>query len=79
MMNAQNLQSSVEIAGQLELLVEDRYHQISADGDPYLSLHRIGAGAVVVLDAQVTLHPAEEQLDAPAQLVKHGHGKRRNL
>jgi len=78
-MNAQNLQSSVESAGQLELLVEDRDHQIGADGDPYLSLHRIGAGAVVVLDAQVTLDPAEEQLDAPAQLVKHGHGECRNL
>ena len=78
-MNAQNLQSSVESAGQLELLVEDRDHQISADGDPYLSLHRIGAGAVVVLDSQVTLDPAEEQLDAPAQLVKHGHGECRNL
>ena len=34
-MNAQNLQSSVESAGQLELPVEDRDHQISADGDPY--------------------------------------------
>lgn len=78
-MNAQNLQSSVESAGQLELLVEDRYHQIGADGDPYLSLHRIGAGAIVVLDSQVTLDPAEEQLYAPAQLVKHGHGKCRNL
>ena len=72
-MNAQKLQSSVESARQLVLLVEDRDHQISADGDPYLSLHRIGAGAVVVLDAQVPLDPAEEQLDAPSHLVKHGH------
>jgi hypothetical protein len=78
-MNAQNLQSSVECAGQLELLVEDRDHQIGTDCDLYLGLHRIGAGAVVVLDPQVPLDPAEEQLDAPAQLVEHGHGECRNL
>jgi hypothetical protein len=78
-MNAQNLQSSVECARQLELFVEDRDHQIGADCNPYLSLHRIGTGPVVVLDAQVALDPAEEQFDAPAHLVKHGDGVSRDL
>jgi hypothetical protein len=43
-MNAQNLQSSVESAGQLELLVKDRDHQIGADRNPDLGLHRVGGG-----------------------------------
>jgi hypothetical protein len=33
-MNAQNLQISVESAGQLELLVKDRDHQVGADRSP---------------------------------------------
>jgi hypothetical protein len=33
-MNAQNLQSSVESAGQLEALVEDRKHYVGAYRDP---------------------------------------------
>ena len=78
-MNAQKLQSSVECAGQLELLMKDCNHEVCTDGDPYLGLHRIGTGSVVVLDAQVTLDPAEEQFDAPAKLVKHGNGERWNF
>ena len=27
----------------------------------------------------MTLDPAEEQFDAPAQLVEHGHGERGNF
>ncbi len=78
-MNAQNLQSSVECAWQLELLVKDRDYQVSTNCNPYLGLHRIGAGAIVMLDPQVPLDPAKEQLDAPAQFVEHGHGECRNL
>jgi len=78
-MNAQKLQSSVECAGQLELLVKNRNYQIGADGDPDLSLHGIGTCAVIVLDPQVALDPSEEQFDAPPHLVKHGHGDRRDF
>ena len=74
-MNAQKLQSSVECAGQLELLVNHCDHEIGGHGDPDLSLHRVGTCAVVMLDVQVALDPAEEQLDAPSCLVKHGHGQ----
>jgi hypothetical protein len=72
-MNAQNLQRSVESAGQLELLVKDRDHKVGADRNPDLGLHRVGARAVVMFDSQVAFDPAEEQPDAPAKLVEHGH------
>lgn len=78
-MNAQYLQSSVESAGQFELLLEDSDHQVGAHRDPYLGLHRVGTRAIVVFDPQVPLDPAEEQLDAPSQFVEHGHGERRDF
>lgn len=74
-MNAQKLQSSVERAGQLELLVEDCDYQVGGHGNPDLRLHRGGPCAVVMLDAQMSFDPAEEQLDAPSRLVKHGDGQ----
>jgi hypothetical protein len=58
-MNAQNLQSSVESSGQLELLVKDRNYQIGADRNPDLGLHRVGARAVVMFDSQVAFDPAK--------------------
>lgn len=78
-MNAQNLQSSVECSGQLETLVEDRNHEVGAHCDPDLCLHCVGTRAIVMFDSEVPLDPAEEEFDAPSQLVKHGNGKRRNL
>jgi len=78
-MNAQKLQSSVECAGQLELLVEDCDYQIGGHRDPYLGLHGVGTCAVVMLDPQVSLDPAKEQFDAPPHFVKHRHSKGRNL
>lgn len=70
-MNAQKLQSSVESAGQFHLFMNDRDHQISG--------HRVGTRAVEVFDSQMLLDPSEEQLDAPARLVEHGHFQRRDL
>ena len=78
-MNAQKLQSSVECAGQLEMLVEDCDYQIGGHRYPYLGLHDVGTCAVVIVDPQVSLDPPEEHLDAPAHLEKHGHGKGCNL
>ena len=77
-MNAQKLQSSVQGSRQFQLLVKYGHHEVNAHRDPYLGLHRVGARPVVMLDTQMTLDPTEEQLDAPAQLVKLGHGQRRN-
>ena len=48
--NAQKLQSSVEDTGQFHLIVYDRDHQIGGHCDPYLRLHRVGTGAMEVVD-----------------------------
>ena len=60
-MNALNLQSSVKITGQFELLLKDREHHICAYGEPCLGLRHVGARAVVTLDSQQGFDPAEEQ------------------
>ena len=78
-MNAQELESSVESTGELELLVEDGYHEVNGDRDPDLRLHRIGTGAEVVFDAQVAFDPFEEEFDLPTALVDLGHGKSGDL
>ena len=78
-MNAQKLESSVLSAGELELLVEDGHHEVNGDRNPDLGLHRIGAGAEVVFDAQVSFDPLEEEFDLPSRLVELGNGERRDL
>lgn len=78
-MNAQDLHSSVQSAGQLQLLVQDGNDQVDAHRNPYLALHRIDAVAVEVLDAQVLFDPAKEELDLPAQFVESGHAQRGHL
>ncbi len=74
-MNAQKLQSSVQGSRQVQFLVNDSHHQINAQRDPDLSLHRIGARPIVMLDAQMAFDPAEEQLDAPSQVIERGHSQ----
>lgn len=58
--------------------MNDGDHKIDADGDPDLSLHRVGTRPVVMFDAQVPLDPAEEQLDPPTQAIKCCDGQCRN-
>ncbi len=74
-MNAQKLQSSVGCAMQLEMLVEDCDYQVGGHSNPDMCLHGFGTCAVLMLDAQVSFDPAEEPLDAPSCLVKHGCGQ----
>jgi len=45
--------------------MNDGDHEVNADGDPDLRLHRVGACSSVVLDAQMAFDPAEEQLGNP--------------
>ena len=78
-MNAQQLQSSVQCSGQVQLLVNDGDHQVSGDGHPDLGLHRVGARAEVMLDSQVPFDPAEEQFDAPPQTINQGHRQCRDF
>ena len=56
-----------------------RTDEVTGHGDPDLGLHGVGAGSVVMLDAQVAFDPAEEQFDPPAQAVDFGYGQRRDL
>src|ERR1039457_3053216 len=74
--NAQKLQSSVQGAGQSELLVQDGHQQVSRNRNPDLRLHRVGTVPEKMFDAQVSLDPAEEQFDLPAQSINSGddHG-----
>ena len=67
--NTQKLQSSVQGSRQVQFLVNDGDHQVNAHRYPDLSLHRIGACPIVMLDAQMAFDPAEEQLDTPSQAV----------
>jgi len=78
-MNAQKLESSVEFARDLELLVKDGHHQVNGHCNPDLALHRIGAGAEVVFDAQVAFDPFEEEFDLLTALVELGNGECGNL
>jgi len=77
--NAYDLQDSRQILVQTGSLVENGHHQVSADGDPNLGLHRVLARAVEGLDPQVLLDPFEEQLDLPASLVEFRHDQRIDL
>ena len=71
-MNAQNLQSSVEASGQLQLLVQDGHQQVCRHSYPNLRFHCVEARPIVVLDPQIALDPFEKQLDLPALFVKFG-------
>ncbi len=48
----------------------DGNEHVSGNGDPYLRLDGVLAGAVKNFDAQMLFDPFEEQLDLPALLVK---------
>lgn len=71
--NAHDLQDPGQILVQSGRLVENGHHQVSADCDPDLGLHRVLARAAEGLDAQVLLDPFEEELDLPASLVELRH------
>lgn len=51
-------------------LFNDRHQHITANGGPYLSLHRVGAVAHESLDPQILLNPIKEKLDLPATFVQ---------
>lgn len=67
--NARELQSSVQGAGQAQLLVEDGDHQVNRHRNPNLGLHRVGPRAEKMLAAQMSFDPSEEEFDLPAHPV----------
>ena len=74
--HADHLQDSGHALLDREGLIENGDHQVGADCDPDLSLHRVLAQAEEGLHPQVLLDPLEEQLDLPAGLVDLGHDQR---
>ena len=54
----------------MQTFFRDRDQHVGGNGDPYLRLDRVLAGAEKNLDPQMLLDPFEEQLDLPALLVK---------
>ena len=68
------MQQSVERAGEIESFLDDGDQQVDRDGDPDLGFHRVFAGSVEGLDAQVLLDPLEEQFDLPAAFVESADG-----
>ena len=78
-MNAQDLQCSVQRAGQFQLLVQDGDHYVNGDRNPDLRAHRVATVAEEVMDAQVLLDPPEEKFDLPAKFVQSGYAQGRNL
>ena len=69
----------MERSGKVVLLVKDGNHEIDRHGDPDLGFDGIGTRSEVVLDAQVSLDPAEEEFDVPAHPVELGNGERRDV
>ena len=76
--NAQKLQSSVQCSRQVQFLVDDSHHQVNGHRDPDLSLHRVGARPVVMLDAQMAFDPAKKGFDYPPQAIELCHSERGN-
>lgn len=70
---AENLQDLGRAKFQAQFRANDDHQDVDADGDPELSLHRVIAGAIEVLDTKVLFDPLEEQFDSPPQLVELGN------
>ena len=69
-MNAQKLKCSVQCAGQIQLFVKNRDHEINRDRNPDLGLHCIGTCSKVMLDPQMSFYPAKKQFDLPSTPIK---------
>jgi hypothetical protein len=69
----ENLQKSMHANGNVPLLFDNRHQEVSADGDPDLSLDRVLRGAIKRVDLEVAFDPFEEQLDLPAAAINVGH------
>lgn len=70
--DAQNLQNPTEVFTKSMHLIETGHHEVDANGDPDLGLHRVLGGSVERLDSEVLLDPLEEQLDMPTTLIDMG-------
>ncbi len=68
--NAENLQDFAQTQFDFQFLLDNRYQNVNADGNPDLSLHCVLGGAEECFDTQVLLDPFEENFYLPAAFVK---------
>ena len=73
--DAEDLQDFAQTQRYFQFLLDNRYQDVNADGNPDLSLHGILGRAEKRLDTQVLLDPFEKDFDSPAALVKPGDGQ----
>ena len=62
---AQNLENFVHAGLQPQFLFHDGYQHIYNDGDPHLSLYRVGRGTIKRFDPEMLLDPFEKQFNLP--------------
>jgi hypothetical protein len=70
--NAENLQDFAQTQLDFEFLLDNRYQNVNADGNPDLSLHRVFGSTKKCFDSQVLLDPFEKDFYLPSALVKPG-------
>jgi hypothetical protein len=68
--NAGNLQDFAQTQLDFEFFLDNRHHNVNADGNPDLSFHSVDAGVEKSFDSQVLLDPFEKDFYSPAALVK---------
>ena len=68
--NAENLQDFAQTQLDFQFLLDNRYQNVNADGNPDLSLHCVLGVAKKCFDSQVLLDPFEKDFYPPAALVK---------
>ena len=70
--NTENLQDFAQTQLDFQFLLDNRYQNVNADGNPDLSLHCVFGRAEKCFDSQVLLDPFEKDFYLPAVLVKPG-------
>jgi len=68
--NAENLQDFAQTQLDFQFLLDNRYQNVNADGNPDLSLHCVFGRAEKCFDSQVSLDPFEKDFYLPTVLVK---------
>ena len=74
--NAENLQDFAQTQRDFQFLLDNRYQDVNADGNPDLCLYGIFGCAEKRFDSQVLLDPFEKDFYSPATLVKPGDAQR---
>ena len=68
--NAENLQDFAQTQFDFQFLLDNRYQNVNADGNPDLSLHCVLGYAKKCFDTKILLDPFEKDFYLPTGLVK---------